>query len=378
MPRWSRASAATNPPMPAPTMITGSLDMPAVIGGARFRGNDSLRMSGEGPMPVAPGSFLRSLLAGLTLAAVAGLFGGAALAQDYPTKPIRLIVGFGAGGGNDIFARIIQPKLSELLGQPILVENKPGAGGTIAAEFVAKSTPDGYTLYVGATGAMTISPAVFSKLPYDTLRDFAPVSMIADFPLLLTVNVDAPVKTVQELVAYAKANPAKANYASSSPAFQLPTEQFKQKTGAPMERINYKSSGESLTAVVSGEVLMAIADVPPIMGHLKAGKVRALAVADNKRLADLPDVPTMAEAGVPDLEVRLWSGVFAPAATPAAVVKKVEQAMMQTIKSPEVSKRLKELQVDPSGNSSEEFKRIVAAELPRWAAVAKTANIKLD
>jgi tripartite-type tricarboxylate transporter receptor subunit TctC len=329
-------------------------------------------------MPAARRSMLRWMLAVLPGAAMTALLGGAALAQDYPTKPIRLIVGFGAGGGNDIFARIIQPKLSELLGQPILVENKPGAGGTIAADFVAKSAPDGYTLYVGATGAMTISPAVFSKLPYETLRDFAPVSMIADFPLLLTVNADAPVKTVQELVAYAKANPAKANYASSSPAFQLPTEHFKQKTGAPAERINYKSSGESLTAVVSGEVLMAIADVPPIMGHLKAGRVRALAVTDKRRLADLPDVPTMAEAGVPDLEVRLWSGVFAPVGTPPAVVKKVEQAMMQTIKSPDVNARLKDLQVDPSGNSAEEFKRIVASELPRWAAIAKAANIKLD
>jgi tripartite-type tricarboxylate transporter receptor subunit TctC len=318
---------------------------------------------------------LPTMLAGLSVA----VLGAAAQAQDYPTKPIRLIVGFAAGGGNDIFARIIQQKLSELLGQPVLVENKPGAGGTIAADFVAKSAPDGYTLYVGATGAMTISPAVYSKLPYDTLRDFAPVSMIADFPLLLTVNADAPVKTVNELIAYAKANPDKANYASSSPAFQLPTEQFKQKTGAPMERINYKSSGEMLTAVVSGEVLMAIADVPPVMGHLKAGRVRALAVTDKKRLADLPDVPTMAEAGVPDLEVRLWSGLIAPAATPAGIVKKLETAMMAVIRLPDVSTNLKEKQqVDPSGSTSEEFRRLVAAELTRWAAIAKAANIKLD
>jgi tripartite-type tricarboxylate transporter receptor subunit TctC len=323
-------------------------------------------------------SILRTMLGGLSAAMLAVALGAAAQAQDYPTKPIRLIVGFGAGGGNDIFARLIAPKLSERLGQQFLVENKPGAGGTIAADLVAKSAPDGYTLYVGATGAMTISPAVFTKLPYDTLRDFAPISMIADFPLLLTVNADAPVKTVRELIDYAKANPAKANYASSSPAFQLPTEQFKQKTGAPMERINYKSSGEMLTAVVSGEVLMAIADVPPIMGHLKAGRVRALAVTGAKRLGDLPDVPTMAEAGVPDLEVRLWSGLFAPAATPAGIVKKLETAMMAVIRLPDVSTRLKELQVDPSGNTSEEFRRLVAGELVRWAAVAKAANIKLD
>jgi tripartite-type tricarboxylate transporter receptor subunit TctC len=329
-------------------------------------------------MPHTRRLILRTMRAGLWAAVLVVAFGGAALAQEYPTKPIRLVVGFAAGGGNDIFARIIQPKLAELLGQPILVDNKPGAGGTIAADFVAKSAPDGYTLCIGATGTMTVAPAVFRKLPYDTLRDFVPVSMIADFPLLLAVNPAAPIKTVQELVAYAKANPAKANYASSSPAFLLPTEHFKQKTGAPVEGINYKSSGESLTAVVSGEVLMAIADVPPVMGHLRAGRVRALAVTAKQRLADLPDVPTMAEAGVPDLEVRLWSGLFAPAATPPAIVKKLEQAMMQTIKTPEVNARLKDLQVDPSGNTSEEFKRIVAAELPRWVAIAKAANIKLD
>jgi tripartite-type tricarboxylate transporter receptor subunit TctC len=326
---------------------------------------------------------VHTLLAGLCAVVLAAGLGGAALAQGdeaqaYPKKAIRLIVGFGAGGGNDIFARLIAPKLSEKLGQPVLVENKPGAGGTIAADLVAKSAPDGYTIYVGATGAMTISPAVFSKLPYVTLRDFAPISMIADFPLLLTVNATAPVKTVAELVAYAKANPDKANYASSSPAFTLPTEQFKQKTGAPMERINYKSSGESLTAVVSGEVLMTIADVPPVVGHLKAGRVRALAVTGAKRLADLPDVPTMAEAGLPDIDVRLWSGLFAPAKTPAGIVRKLEAAMMATIALPDVNKRLKELQVDPSGNTSEAFKQIVARELPRWAAIAKAANIKLD
>ena len=215
---------------------------------------------------------------------------GAGDPAHYPTKPIRLIVGFGAGGGNDIFARLIQPKLSERLGQPVLVENKPGAGGTIAADLVAKSAPDGYTLYVGATGAMTISPAVFSKLALRHAARFRAGLHDRRLPLLLTVNADAPVKTVQELVAYAKANPDKANYASSSPAFQLPTEQFKQKTGAPLERINYKSSGESLTAVVSGEVLMAIADVPPVMGHLQGGS-RAGAGGDG-RPSGWPIFPT--------------------------------------------------------------------------------------
>jgi tripartite-type tricarboxylate transporter receptor subunit TctC len=327
---------------------------------------------------------LRGLvLAGLATSVITGLLTAVGHAQGdaaptYPTKPIHLFVGFGPGGGNDIYARLIQPKLAERLGKPVLVENKPGAGGTIAANLVAKSAPDGHTLYMGATGAMTISPAVFSKLPYDTLRDFSPITMIAWTPLLLSVNANAPVKTVQELVAYAKANPAKANYASSSPAFQLPTEQFKQRTGAPLEGVNYKSSGASLTAVISGEVLMAIADVPPIVEHLKVGRLRALAVMGAQRLADLPDVPTMAEAGFPDLEVRLWSGVFAPAATPPAVVKRLEKEMIEIIRLPEVSERLKQLQVDPSGTTSEEFRHLIATEMTRWAAVAKAANIKLD
>ena len=325
----------------------------------------------------------RLVLAGLVAPVMVGLIAAVGHAQGdaaltYPTKPIHLFVGFGPGGGNDIYARLIQPKLAERLGKPVLVENKPGAGGTIAANLVAKSAPDGHTLYLGATGAMTISPAVLSKLPYDTLRDFIPVSMIAWTPLLLAVNANAPVKTVQELVAYAKANPAKANYASSSPAFQLPTEQFKQRSGAQLEAVNYKRSGASLAAVVSGEVLMAIADVPPMVEQLTAGRVRALAVMSAQRLSALPDVPSIAEAGLPDLEVRLWSGVFAPAATPPAIVKRLEKEMIEIIKLPEVSDRLRALQVDPSGNTSEEFKRLIAAELTRWAAVAKAANIKLD
>ena len=334
-------------------------------------------------MPKTRGSTRREVLARLTAAGAIGASGMPVLAQgdpaaNYPGKPIRIVVGFGPGGGNDIFARLVGQKLSERLGQPVLVENKPGAGAAIATEFVAKAAPDGYTLLLGATGAMTINPAVYSKLGYDTVRDFAPISIIASFPLLLTVNAAAPARTVAELVAYAKANPAKANYASSSAAFQLATELFKMKTDAPLEHIAYKSSGEMLTAVVGGEVLVALADAPPVSGHLKAGKIRALAVTSAKRLAEYPDVPTMAEAGVPDLEVRLWSGLFAPAATPAAIVKKLEKELMEIVRLPDVNDRLKGLAVDPAGSTSAEFARMIAAELPRWAAIARAANIRLD
>ena len=325
----------------------------------------------------------RGAMGGLAAAALAGTAVVPALAQGdpaqaYPSKPIRIIVGFGPGGGNDIFARLIGQKLSERLGQPVLVENKPGAGAIIGTEFVAKAAPDGYTLLVGATGAMTINPAVYSKLSYDTVRDFAPISMIASFPLLVTVNAAAPPRSIQELVAYAKANPAKANYASSSAAFHLATELFKQKTGAPFEHIAYKSSGESLTAVVSGEVLMALADAPPVSGHLRGGRIRALAVTSAQRISEFPEVPTMAEAGVSDLDVRLWSGLFAPAATPAGIVKKLEKELIEIVKLADVNERLKGLAVDPAGSTAEDFARMIAAELPRWAAIAKAANIKLD
>jgi tripartite-type tricarboxylate transporter receptor subunit TctC len=322
-------------------------------------------------------------MAGLAAATLAGSVATPALAQGdpaqtYPTKPIRIIVGFGPGGGNDIFARLIGQKLGERLGQPVLVENKPGAGAIIGTDYVAKAAPDGYTLLIGATGAMTINAAVYSKLPYDTVRDFAPISMIASFPLLLCVNAAAPAKTLAELVAYAKANPAKANYASSSAAFHLATELFKMKTGAPLEHIAYKSSGEMLTAVVGGEVLVALADAPPVSGHLKGGKIRALAVTSTQRMAEYPDVPTMAEAGVADLEVRLWSGLFAPAATPAGIVKKLEKELMEIVRLPDVNERLKGLGVDPSGGPGQELAARIAAEIPRWTAIAKAANIKLD
>jgi tripartite-type tricarboxylate transporter receptor subunit TctC len=333
-------------------------------------------------MPMKRKVTRRGVLAGLAAGAIGGRHVPAQAQSDpaisYPGKPIRIVVGFGPGGGNDIFARLIGQKLSERLGQPVLVENKPGAGAIIATEYVARAVPDGYTLLVGATGAMTINPAVYTKLSYDTVRDFAPISMIASFPLLLTVNSAAPARTVAELVAYAKANPAKANYASSSAAFQLATELFKMKTGALLEHIAYKSSGEMLTAVVGGEVLVALADAPPVSGHLKAGKIRALAVTSAKRLAEYPDVPTMAEAGVPDLDVRLWSGLFAPVATPAAIVKKLEKELIEIIKLPDVRERLVGLSVDPAGDTAQAFAQMIAQDLVRWAAIAKAANIKLD
>jgi tripartite-type tricarboxylate transporter receptor subunit TctC len=224
-------------------------------------------------------------------------------------------IGFTPGGGNDVIARIVGQKLSESLGQPVIIDNKPGAGAIVATEYVAKSAPDGYTLLVGASGAMAINPAVYAKLPYDSIQDFVPVSELGSFPLILIVNASSPIKSVAELVAFAKANPNKTNYSSSSAAFQLVTELFKQKTGAPMQEIPYKGANDSVMAVISGQVTATIADAGPVSSQVKGGQVRALAVAAPKRTEDLPDIPTMKEAGA-DVDAVLWSGVFAPRRTP--------------------------------------------------------------
>jgi tripartite-type tricarboxylate transporter receptor subunit TctC len=320
------------------------------------------------------GMYLGSLVLGAMAASTAS-------AQEdpakYPTRPIHIVVGFTPGGGNDILARIVGQKLSEGLGQPVVIDNKPGAGAIVATEYVAKAAPDGYTLLVGASGAMTINPAVYAKLNYDSIRDFVPLSELGSFPLILIVNASSPFKSVADLVAYAKANPDKTNYSSASAAFQVATELFKQKTGAPMQEIPYKGANDSVMAVISGQVTATIADAGPVSGQIKGGQVRALAVAAPKRVDDLPDVPTMKEAGA-DVEAVLWSGLFAPKNTPPTIVKKLEGELMKIARMPDVIERLKPLGIDSVGSSSEEFSKILAADIARWTAVAKAANIKIE
>jgi tripartite-type tricarboxylate transporter receptor subunit TctC len=293
----------------------------------------------------------------------------------YPTRPIHIVVGFAAGGGNDIIARIFGQKLSEDLGQPVIIENRPGGGAIVATEHVAKSAPDGYTLLVGASG-MAINPSLYAKLPYE-VGDFVAVSELATFPLILIVDASSPIKSVAELVAYAKANPDKTNYASSSASFQLVTELFKQKTGAPMQVIPYKSATESVTAVISGQVTTTIADAGPVLSQLQGGRVRALAIASASRMAELPDVPTLKEAGA-DVDGTLWTGAFAPKGTPPAVVKKLADEFIRIARLPEVVARLKPLGVEAVGNSSEQFTRIVAADIIRWGEVARAGNIRIE
>jgi tripartite-type tricarboxylate transporter receptor subunit TctC len=266
--------------------------------------------------------------------------------------------------------------LSEDFGQPVIVENKPGGGAIVATEYVARSQPDGYTLLVGATG-MAINQSVYAKLPYDSLRDFVAISELVSYPLILIVNASSPIKTVAELVAFAKANADKTNYASASASFQLVTELFKQKTGAPMQAIPYKSANESVLAVVSGQVTMAIADAGPVSPQVKAGTVRALAVAAPKRMEDFPDVPTMKEAGA-DVDATLWTGVFAPKDTPPGIVGKLEGEFMRIAGLPDVIAHLKPLGILAIGSSSGEFTKILSTDIARWGEVAKAANIKIE
>ncbi|HMG60748.1 MAG TPA: tripartite tricarboxylate transporter substrate binding protein [Burkholderiales bacterium] len=300
-----------------------------------------------------------------------------ALAQGYPSKPIRIVVGFPPGGGNDIIARMVGAKMQEAWGQPVVIDNKPGANSIIAAEFVAKSAPDGYTLLVNATGGMSVNPVLYAKLPYDSLRDFVAISMVGSFPLVLVVHPSVPANSVQELVAYARANPGKLNYSSGSTAFQVASEMFKQMTGTDVRHIPYKGSAASITAVIAGDVQMTIVDTPPLVPQIKAGRVKALGVTSAKRSASMPGVPALAET-VPGYEMVLWIGVFAPAGTPGEVASKLNAEVVRIVKLPEVRATLDAMGVEPLGNTSAQMAEWIRRETAKYGPVVKAANIKAE
>lgn len=316
----------------------------------------------------------RDLLAGLAGAALAR----PGFAQTFPSRPIRLVVGYSPGGGNDLIARIVATRLQEQLGQTVLVDNKPGAQSIVAAELVAKAPADGYTLLVAPSGPMTINPAVYARLPYAPERDFAAVSLLAEFPLLLVVGAEQPVKTVRELVEYGRANPTLANYASSATPFQLASELFNQRTGSRFQHIPYRGSGDAVQAVAAGQVLMTIADTGPVAGPLKAGKLRALAITAAERNPAMADVPTMKEAGIADMEIALWTGIVAPAGTPADVVATLNRAIQQALAVPEVKTAMAAIAVEPRGTTPEAYRDLIARDAARWKAVATAANVKLE
>jgi len=302
----------------------------------------------------------------------------AAWAQTYPAKPIRMVVGFPPGGGNDIVARMVGSKMQEAWGEPVLIDNKPGANSIIAAEYVAKSAPDGYTLLVNATGGMSVNPVLYAKLPYDSLKDFVPISMVGVFPLVLVVHPSLPAGSVTELVAYARANPGKLDYSAGSTAFQVATEMLKQMTGTDIRHIPYKGSAAAIAAVIAGDVQMTIVDTPPLVAQIKAGKVKALGVTAAKRAASMPELPTIAESEVPGYEMVLWIGVFAPAGTPREIVSKLNAEIVRIVRLPDIRAELAGMGVDPVGNTSEQMAEWIRREIARFGPVVKAANIQAE
>jgi len=309
------------------------------------------------------------------LAAIAG-----AQAPAYPTKPIRLVVPFPAGGATDILAREVAKHLTDAWGQSVVVDNRPGAGGNIGSELVAKAAPDGYTLEMGTVGTHAINASLYSKMPYDHVKDFVPVILVAGVPNVLEVNPALPVNSVQELIAYAKANPGKLNFASSGSgtSIHLSGELFKVMAGVQMTHVPYKGSAPALQDLIGGQVQLMFDNLPPSLPQIKAGKLRALAVTSAARAPALPDTPTVAEAGLPGFEASSWFGVLAPAGTPPEIVNKLNAEIAKWLASPGAKEKLANVGANIAGGTPEDFARHIQAETTKWAKVVKESGAKVD
>jgi tripartite-type tricarboxylate transporter receptor subunit TctC len=302
------------------------------------------------------------------------------MAQNYPTRPVRLVITYPPGGTTDFVGRPVALKLTELLGQQVVVDNRGGAGGVIATMIVAQSPPDGYTLLLGTSSGMLINPLLNPKLPYDAFRDFAPVSRTNVNPQALVANAALPVNSVKELIAYAKANPGKLNVASSGIGTpnHLGAEMLKYLAKIDIVHVAYKGGGPAMTDLIGGQVQLQFSSIPTVLAHVKAGRIKMLAIGSAKRSPALPDVPTIAEAGVPGYEYTTWYGVFAPRATPAAIVAKLNGAVVTAMASPEVIQRLTPQGAEPSSSSPEELTRYMKEESARWAKTIKAAGIRIE
>lgn len=297
-------------------------------------------------------------------------------AKSYPSKPVHALVPFAAGGGVDFIARVIADKMFEGAAGRFVIENKPGGGGILASETVARATPDGYTLFFAPPSPITLNPALYSKLPYNP-DDLVPISQLVSFPMVLVANKDLPVKSANDLVAWAKANPAKSNFGGTAATFQMLGFMFRKATGIPYEFINYKSTTEVTTAMMGGDVAMGILDTGPISAPIKNGQIKALAVTPPTRTPFFPDIPTFKEQGI-DLEYVGWVGIFAPKGTPEPIIRKIEAEAIHAMKHPDVQKQLRARETEPTGSTAEEFRRAIKVETERWAVVAKENNFKLD
>jgi tripartite-type tricarboxylate transporter receptor subunit TctC len=320
-------------------------------------------------------------LARLVVSLVVAPLATIAYAQDYPgSKPIKLVVPFPAGGGTDIFSRVIANKLTETLKWVVIVDNKPGAGGNIGVDAVAKSPPDGYTIGMGQTSNLAINPTLYSKLPYDPLKDLVPIVLVADAPLVLVVPANSPFKTVADLVAAAKKKPGDLTFGSpgNGTVAHLTGELFQTAAGIKFQHIPYKGSAQALTDLMGGQVQAYMSSIPTALSHIKGGKLRALAVTSTKRAPALPDVPTIAEAGYQGFDANTWFGLVAPAKTPAAVVEKINAEVNRVLKMPDIKEKFAAEGGGPLGGSPQEFAALLKSDYAKWGKVVKESGAKLD
>lgn len=302
---------------------------------------------------------------------------GSATAQGWPSKPIRLVVPYAPGGIGDFMARLIAPMISDATGQPALVENKPGANGTLATDQVAKSAPDGYTLLVGLAAPQTLSQFI-SKVNYDGLKDFVPITLLNTNPLVVAVHPSVPVRNVQELIALAKAQPGKLSFAGAGGLTQFAGEIFKYMAGLDMVHVTYRGGAPAVAATVAGDVQLTFANYSDALTWINSGRLRAIAVTSARRFPASPDLPTVAEGGLPGFAVEGWTGLFAPAGTPPQVVERIATAVRQGLREPALRKRLEDMGALPGGSSPEEFREFVRQELDKWEAFVKQTGIKVE
>ena len=322
---------------------------------------------------------LRRVAAGIILA-LACAFALPAIGQPFPSKPAKLVVPFPPGGPLDTTGRAIAQKLGEAWGQSVIVENKPGAGGNIGADYVAKSPPDGYTIVMGALSTHAVNPSLYPKMPYDAKKDFAPITLVAITPNVLVVNPSLPVHSVKELIAYAKAHPGKLSFGSGSigSAGHLAGELFKVDTGVDMVHVPYKGAAPAMQALLAGDTQIMFDNLASAMGQVKAGKLRALAVTTAQRSKLAPDLPTMAEAGVPGFDISTWFGLLAPAGTPPDVIAKWNAGVTKILSSPEMRERLEAQGAEPAPDTPEEFARFIDRELVKYAKIVKASGAKVE